>query len=77
MGGILSWQETNLMFLLKGSFLMLQTDEISGKERTVFVVSHGEMIGELAVLTGEPALFTVKARQDCCVIAISKTRFYR
>eukprot|EP00057_Strongylocentrotus_purpuratus_P020270 XP_011674744.1 PREDICTED: patatin-like phospholipase domain-containing protein 7 [Strongylocentrotus purpuratus] len=69
-------QETNLMFLLKGSFLMLQTDEISGKERTVFVVSHGEMIGELAVLTGEPALFTVKARQDCCVIAISKTRFY-
>ncbi|XP_063966189.1 patatin-like phospholipase domain-containing protein 7 [Lytechinus pictus] len=69
-------QETNLMFLLKGTFLMLQTDEMTEKERTVFVVSPGEMIGELAVLTGEPALFTVKARQDCCVIAISKTRFY-
>ena len=65
------------MFVVMGTFSMMQCEESSGKERTVFVAQPGEMIGELAVLTGEPALFTVKARQDCCVVAISKTRFYR
>ncbi|XP_072177075.1 patatin-like phospholipase domain-containing protein 7 [Diadema setosum] len=69
-------QETNLMFVVTGTFSMIQTEEGSDQERTVFVVHPGEMIGELAVLTGEPTLFTVKARQDACVVAISKTMFY-
>ena len=56
---------------------MSQRKVDSDEEKTIFTAFPGEFVGELAVLTGEPAIFTVKARQDCRVIAISKTSFYR
>ncbi len=34
------------------------------------------MVGHLAVLTGEPLIFSVRAHRDCCFLSISKTHFY-
>ncbi|EGW07285.1 Patatin-like phospholipase domain-containing protein 7 [Cricetulus griseus] len=34
------------------------------------------MVGQLAVLTGEPLMFTIKANRDCSFLSISKAHFY-
>lgn len=34
------------------------------------------MVGQLAVLTGEPLIFTIKAIRDCTYLKISKSNFY-
>ena len=66
-----------MLFIVTGTLIMSQKEVDSDEDRQIFTAYPGEFSGELAVLTGEPALFTVKARQDCRVIAISKTSFYR
>ena len=65
------------MFVVTGSLVMIQTIVDTDEEQVIYVARPGEFVGELAVLTGEPSFFTVKARQDCFVVAISKTSFYR
>lgn len=49
-----------------------------GKQDAVclFVTQPGEMVGQLAVLTGEPLIFTIKANRDCTFLKISKSDFY-
>lgn len=42
----------------------------------LFVTQPGEMVGQLAVLTGEPLIFTIKAERDCTYLKISKSDFY-
>lgn len=42
----------------------------------LFVTQPGEMVGQLAVLTGEPLIFTIKAERDCTFLKISKSEFY-
>lgn len=42
----------------------------------LFVTHPGEMVGQLAVLTGEPLIFTIKAIRDCTYLKISKSNFY-
>ncbi len=42
----------------------------------LFVTQPGEMVGQLAVLTGEPLIFTIKAERDCTFLKISKSDFY-
>lgn len=42
----------------------------------LFVTHPGEMVGQLAVLTGEPLIFTIKAVRDCTYLKISKSDFY-
>ena len=46
-------------------------------QRTLFVVHPGEIVGPLAVLTGEPSFFTIRSLGDSRVIIISKNHFYR
>ncbi|XP_038063814.1 patatin-like phospholipase domain-containing protein 7 isoform X2 [Patiria miniata] len=69
-------QEASLLFVVTGSLAMIQTIVDTDEEQVIFVARPGEFVGELAVLTGEPSFFTVRARQDCFVVAISKTSFY-
>ncbi|CAG2205144.1 NRE [Mytilus edulis] len=42
----------------------------------LFVALPGEIVGSLAVLTGEPSFFTMRAKVDTIVVTISKVEFY-
>jgi len=51
--------------------------QIDREDETCLFVTHpGEMVGHLAVLTGEPLIFSVRAHRDCCFLSISKAHFY-
>ncbi|XP_071442905.1 neuropathy target esterase sws isoform X1 [Hetaerina americana] len=42
----------------------------------MFNAHHGEVVGGLAVLTGEPSFFTIKAKHHSRIALLSKTTFY-
>ncbi|XP_071947843.1 patatin-like phospholipase domain-containing protein 7 [Antedon mediterranea] len=69
-------QDASLFFIVSGKLGMMQKTVDSAEEKGVFKAHPGEFIGELAVLTGEPAFFTVKALIYSRVVVISKTSFY-
>ena len=43
----------------------------------LYTALPGEFVGVLAVVTGEPSFFNVKATKQCHVVIISKANFYR
>ena len=45
-------------------------------QRSLFLVPPGEIIGTLAVLTGEPSFFTIRSMMETRVVIISKQNFY-
>ncbi|XP_051560425.1 patatin-like phospholipase domain-containing protein 6 isoform X2 [Myxocyprinus asiaticus] len=69
-------QDVSLHFVLSGCLHVYQ--KMIGKQEAVclFVTQPGEMVGQLAVLTGEPLIFTIKAERDCTFLKISKSDFY-
>ncbi|CAH1787531.1 unnamed protein product, partial [Owenia fusiformis] len=70
-------QDASLVFVVTGTLQVLQ--QVVGnenEERTLFIAHPGEMVGSLAVLTGEPSFFTTRARTDVRIILISKNDFY-
>ncbi|XP_077986845.1 patatin-like phospholipase domain-containing protein 7 isoform X2 [Glandiceps talaboti] len=70
-------QEGSLYFVVTGTLAMCQKKiGKDNEEHTVFVAHPGELVGTIAVLTGEPSFFSIRARQDCRVVVISKTNFY-
>uniref|UniRef100_A0A669CKF9 lysophospholipase n=1 Tax=Oreochromis niloticus TaxID=8128 RepID=A0A669CKF9_ORENI len=78
-GGVLARQgdqDVSLHFVLSGCLHVYQ--RMIGKQEDVclFVTHPGEMVGQLAVLTGEPLIFTIKAVRDCTYLKISKSEFY-
>lgn len=69
-------QDVSLHFVLSGCLHVYQR-MINKQEAVCLFVTHpGEMVGQLAVLTGEPLIFTVKAVRDCTYLKISKSDFY-
>lgn len=46
------------------------------EEVHMFTAHPGEMVGGLAVLTGEPSFFTIRAKHYSCIALLSKTTFY-
>ncbi|XP_071821059.1 patatin-like phospholipase domain-containing protein 6 isoform X3 [Apostichopus japonicus] len=69
-------KEANLMFVYSGSIAMIQRTADSEEEHLSYLAQPGELIGEIAVLTGEPWLFTVKAKVDSTIISITKKSVY-
>ncbi|XP_076027144.1 patatin-like phospholipase domain-containing protein 6 isoform X2 [Genypterus blacodes] len=69
-------QDVSLHFVLSGCLHVYQ--KMINKQEAVclFVTQPGEMVGQLAVLTGEPLIFTIKANRDCTYLKISKSDFY-
>uniref|UniRef100_A0A3B4EYN7 lysophospholipase n=1 Tax=Pundamilia nyererei TaxID=303518 RepID=A0A3B4EYN7_9CICH len=69
-------QDVSLHFVLSGCLHVYQ--RMIGKQEDVclFVTHPGEMVGQLAVLTGEPLIFTIKAVRDCTYLKILKSEFY-
>ncbi|XP_013380696.1 patatin-like phospholipase domain-containing protein 7, partial [Lingula anatina] len=70
-------QDATLMFVVTGSLQVIQ--QVVGKETeetSLFIAHPGEVVGTLAVLTGEPSFFTIRARTDSRVVYIDKNEFY-
>ncbi|XP_034155839.1 patatin-like phospholipase domain-containing protein 6 isoform X3 [Pangasianodon hypophthalmus] len=69
-------QDVSLHFVLSGCLHVYQRMIDKQEDVCLFVTQPGEMVGQLAVLTGEPLIFTVRALRDCTFLKISKSDFY-
>uniref|UniRef100_A0A7N8XSX5 lysophospholipase n=1 Tax=Mastacembelus armatus TaxID=205130 RepID=A0A7N8XSX5_9TELE len=69
-------QDVSLHFVLSGCLHVYQRMINKQEDVCLFVTHQGEMVGQLAVLTGEPLIFTIKAVRDCTYLKISKSDFY-
>ncbi|XP_019496713.1 PREDICTED: patatin-like phospholipase domain-containing protein 7 isoform X2 [Hipposideros armiger] len=69
-------QDMNILFVVSGLLHVYQRKVDSHEDSCLFVTRPGEMVGQLAVLTGEPLIFTIKANRDCSFLSISKAHFY-
>ncbi|XP_076146063.1 patatin-like phospholipase domain-containing protein 6 isoform X4 [Alosa pseudoharengus] len=69
-------QDGSLHFVLSGCLHAYQRMIDKQEAVCLFVTQPGEMVGQLAVLTGEPLIFTIKAVRDCTFLKISKSDFY-
>uniref|UniRef100_A0A5F8G725 lysophospholipase n=1 Tax=Monodelphis domestica TaxID=13616 RepID=A0A5F8G725_MONDO len=69
-------QDVSLHFVLWGCLHVYQRMIDKEEEVCLFVVQPGELVGQLAVLTGEPLIFTLRAQRDCMLLCISKSAFY-
>uniref|UniRef100_A0A8C7GRD5 lysophospholipase n=1 Tax=Oncorhynchus kisutch TaxID=8019 RepID=A0A8C7GRD5_ONCKI len=69
-------QDVSLHFILSGCLHVYQRMIDKQDAVCLFVTQPGEMVGQLAVLTGEPLIFTIKANRDCTFLKISKSDFY-
>uniref|UniRef100_A0A8B9R8Z1 lysophospholipase n=1 Tax=Astyanax mexicanus TaxID=7994 RepID=A0A8B9R8Z1_ASTMX len=65
-----------LLFVISGLLHVYQRMIDREDETCLFVTHPGELVGQLAVLTGEPLIFSVRAHRDCTFLSISKTHFY-
>ena len=66
--------DSSIVLLLHGSVIVSMKN--NNTEITVYSLGVGEMTGSLSVLTGEPNLFSVKARTPSRVAVLSKEYFY-
>ncbi|KAM6170165.1 patatin-like phospholipase domain-containing protein 7 [Rhynchocyon petersi] len=69
-------QDVNILFVVSGLLHVYQRKIDSEEDTCLFLTHPGEMVGQLAVLTGEPLIFSIKANRDCCFLSISKAHFY-
>ncbi|XP_038640526.1 patatin-like phospholipase domain-containing protein 6 [Scyliorhinus canicula] len=69
-------QDVSLHFVLSGCLHVYQRMIDKEDDVCLFVTHPGEMVGQLAVLTGEPLIFTIRANRDCIFLRISKSDFY-
>lgn len=70
------YQDVNILFVVSGLLHVYQQKIDSLEDTCLFLTHPGEMVGQLAVLTGEPLMFTIKANRDCSFLSISKAHFY-
>ncbi|KAL4238128.1 Neuropathy target esterase [Mactra antiquata] len=70
-------QEACILFVVTGQLNVLQhyVGEAT-KEIKLFSAQPGEIVGALAVLTGEPSFFTIRSKVETRVCSISKSDFY-
>ncbi|KAG5830135.1 hypothetical protein ANANG_G00316610 [Anguilla anguilla] len=68
-------QDVCVQFVISGLLHVYQRMIDCEKDTCLFVTHPGELVGQLAVLTGEPLIFSVRAQRDCTFLAISKTHF--
>ncbi|XP_072285464.1 patatin-like phospholipase domain-containing protein 7 isoform X5 [Pyxicephalus adspersus] len=69
-------QDVNIRFVISGLLHVYQRKIDREEETCLFITHPGELVGQLAVLTGEPLIFTIKANRDCAFLSISKCHFY-
>ncbi|XP_044730911.1 neuropathy target esterase sws isoform X1 [Chrysoperla carnea] len=64
-----------LIYLISGSLIVSQRTT-DGDEVHMYSSYPGEIVGGLAVLTGEPSFFTIKAKSFSRIALLSKNTFY-
>ncbi|XP_030062468.1 patatin-like phospholipase domain-containing protein 7 [Microcaecilia unicolor] len=69
-------QDVSIRFVVSGLLHVYQRRIDREDETCLFITHPGELVGQLAVLTGEPLIFTIKANRDCIFLSISKYNFY-
>ncbi|KAI5088421.1 patatin-like phospholipase domain-containing protein 7 isoform X1, partial [Silurus meridionalis] len=69
-------QDVSMQFVISGTLHVYQRMIDRDEDSCLFVTHPGELVGHLAVLTGEPLIFSVRAHRDCSFLSISKTHFY-
>ncbi|XP_026787188.1 patatin-like phospholipase domain-containing protein 7 [Pangasianodon hypophthalmus] len=69
-------QDVSMQFVISGMLHVYQRMIDREEDLCLFVTHPGELVGHLAVLTGEPLIFSVRAHRDCSFLSISKTHFY-
>ncbi|XP_036892681.1 patatin-like phospholipase domain-containing protein 7 isoform X2 [Sturnira hondurensis] len=69
-------QDVNVIFVVSGLLHVSQRKIDSEEDSCLFVARPGELVGQLAVLTGEPLIFTIKANRACSFLSISKAHVY-
>ena len=65
-----------MYFVVKGKLSAFQSSE-TGRVKAAYHCSEGMVTGQLAVLTGEPSFFDVKAVTDCLVVRILKSDMFQ
>ncbi|XP_067056188.1 patatin-like phospholipase domain-containing protein 7 isoform X2 [Acropora muricata] len=68
--------DCSLYFVVTGSLEVTQKSLNGDQEYHLYTAVPGEFVGVLAVITGEPSFFNVKATKQCHVVIISKANFY-
>ncbi|KAK6631772.1 hypothetical protein RUM43_013836 [Polyplax serrata] len=71
-----SCEDVALIYLLSGALVLSQRMTDDQHEVHMFTAHPGEVIGGLAVLTGEPSFFTIKAKHSSKIAMLSKSTFY-
>uniref|UniRef100_A0A8C2JL23 lysophospholipase n=1 Tax=Cyprinus carpio TaxID=7962 RepID=A0A8C2JL23_CYPCA len=69
-------QDVSVQFVISGTLHVYQRMIDREVDTCLFVAHPGELVGQLAVLTGEPLIFSVRAHRDSSFLSISKTHFY-
>ncbi|XP_044761139.1 neuropathy target esterase sws isoform X1 [Coccinella septempunctata] len=69
-------KDVALVYIISGALNVLQRNSTEEEEEHLFTAYAGEVTGGLAVLTGEPSFFTVKAKHYSRVAMISRNTFY-
>ncbi|KAJ7389184.1 Neuropathy target esterase [Desmophyllum pertusum] len=68
--------DCSLYFVVTSSLEVTQKSLSDDQEYHLYTALPGEFVGVLAVVTGEPSFFNVKATKQCHVVIISKANFY-
>lgn len=69
-------KDVALIYVISGALSVSQRAANKDEDVLMFVAHAGELVGGLAVLTGEPSFFTVRSRHTACVAMLSKATFY-
>ena len=72
-------QDVALVYVLSGSLIVSQRvseGRDAGQEVHMFSAHQGEIVGGLAVLTGEPSFYTIRAKHASRIALLSKSTFF-
>ncbi|XP_029678018.1 neuropathy target esterase sws isoform X1 [Formica exsecta] len=74
-----SHKDVALVYVLSGSLIVSQRvseGREAGQEVHMFSAHQGEIVGGLAVLTGEPSFYTIRAKHPSRIALLSKLTFF-
>ncbi|XP_077258854.1 patatin like phospholipase domain containing sws isoform X2 [Temnothorax americanus] len=74
-----SHKDVALVYVLSGSLIVSQRvseGRDAGQEVHMFSAHQGEIVGGLAVLTGEPSFYTIRAKHSSRIALLSKLTFF-
>ncbi|CAH0558713.1 unnamed protein product [Brassicogethes aeneus] len=69
-------KDVALVHIISGALIVSQKMTESEEEVHMFTAYPGEIVGGLAVITGEPSFFTIRAKHFTRIALLSKNTFY-